>query len=143
METKLQQISNVVKNIKQRQMTDEDFDKLLFVLNDNKKTAYKRSSNKPEDFYEGAIFNYYCTERQRMFQLIVTYVRSGIVFYKDFIDDVFFDEDSFPMHCLFAEKMLEPQILICDKNPEYYELIPAYPEFTKVQYNFKGYNNGQ
>jgi hypothetical protein len=95
----------------------------------------KLPDTKDSDIIVGKKF-YYLDTNFRIDKITITYVRSGIVFYKSKLHRK--GEHNFPLDCLFA-RHLKPEIYETDLDPKYYEIVCPLGK-TKVKYikNEKG-----
>lgn len=105
------------------------FEELKFNLNGKIKEKVKFSLNK-KDLKTGSYWYYYDNKVTFSWrQLIITGLRSGIMFYRDTQFDI---EHYAPIESYFVSK-LEPQVFYTNLNSEYYEVVFS-SGYTKVWY---------
>lgn len=106
-------------------------DKFLFHLMGEQKIHLQVPHVKKEDIVAGSRFfaelNPLMALGTRVEEIEITYVRSGIAFFIE-VNNPETPEDSFPLNCLFADKLLEyKEYRVPDKySPDYYQFVSRF-----------------
>ena len=99
-----------------------DIDKLMFILNDEKKQKITPHKYMPKEYLKvGGEFYYFDGESDCVRLLKITHIRSEVVFYS-IEDEKHLKEYWFPVECFFAIT-LEAKRYMTNINTDYYDVV--------------------